>query len=64
MEESVRDRETRELYDFQAIVDAMNFYKDPCEVVWASWILEKEGIIHHEVNNSVGQSKTVPLLGG
>lgn len=64
MQESVSDRKTRELYDFQAIVDAMNFYKDPCEVVWASWIPEEEGIIPHEVNNSVGQSKTVPLLAG
>ena len=44
--------------------EAMNFYKDPCEVVWTSWIPEKEGIIPHEVNNSVVQSKTVPLLAG
>ncbi|HEY9800468.1 MAG TPA: hypothetical protein V6D25_08930 [Leptolyngbyaceae cyanobacterium] len=56
--------ETRDLYDFKAIVDAMETYQDPGEVVWASWIRETEGIVYPVVDNSVGQAKTIPLLAG
>ncbi len=64
LENSICDVETRDLYDFKAIVDAMETYQDPSEVVWAPWIREAEGIIHPVIHNSVGQSKAIPLQAG
>ncbi|MEH2045235.1 MAG: hypothetical protein V7L12_18505 [Nostoc sp.] len=62
--ESVCDEITWNLHDFRAIVDATKTYQDPCEVVWAPWIREAEGIIHPVVHNSAGETKTIPLLAG
>lgn len=63
MEESVCDVGKRNyLHDFSAVVDAIKAYQDRCEVVWAPWIREAEGIIHPVVSSSVGQPKTIPLL--
>jgi hypothetical protein len=64
LENSICDVETRDLYDFKAIVDAMKTYQDPCEVVGSPWIREAEGIVHPVVYNSVGQPKAIPLLAG
>ncbi|MEH2372358.1 hypothetical protein [Nostoc sp.] len=62
MEESICDVRIQDLHNFRAIVDVMETYQDPCEVVWAPWIREAEGIIHPVVNHSAGQPKTIPLL--
>ncbi|MBW4426774.1 MAG: hypothetical protein KME50_20575 [Nostoc desertorum CM1-VF14] len=64
MEDNICDVEARNLHEFKAIVDAMETYQDPCEVVLSSWLQEAEGVIHPVVHNSVGQKKAIPLLAG
>ena len=43
-----------ELNEFSSGVASVEFYRDPCEVVWAPWIEEIEGAIGHKTLDAIG----------
>jgi hypothetical protein len=45
-----------ELYEFSSGIASVETYRDPCEVVWAPWIQEIEGLISHATLDAVGNS--------
>lgn len=50
-----------ELYEFSSGVTSVETYRDPCEVVWAPWIQEIEGLISHATLDAVGNSQKLNL---
>ncbi len=42
------------LYEFYSGVTSVESYRDPCEVVWAPWIEEIEGLIGHKTLDAIG----------
>jgi len=49
------------LYEFSSGVASMEFYRDPCEVVWAPWIREIEGVVSHKTLDERGNPLEMEL---
>lgn len=41
-------------YEFSSRVASVEVYRDPCEVVWAPWIREIEGVVSHKTLDEIG----------
>jgi hypothetical protein len=50
-----------DLYQFSSGVESVETYRDPCEVVWAPWIQEIEGIIRYKTLNILGYPTELQL---
>ncbi len=48
-------------YEFCSGLAKVQFYQDPCEAVWASWVQEQEGIIEHSTLDLRGNPISIPL---
>jgi len=42
------------LNEFSSEVASVEFYRDPCEVVWAPWIRENGGVVTHKTLDELG----------
>jgi hypothetical protein len=48
-------------YDFSSGVASVEAYRDPCEVVWAPWIQEIEGVVSHKTLDELGNPLEMKL---
>jgi hypothetical protein len=48
-------------YKFSSGVASVEFYRDPCEVVWAPWIREIEGVVNHKTLDELGNPLEIEL---
>lgn len=53
LEEDVQLGILPELNEFSSGVASVEFYRDPCEVVWAPWIQQIEGVISHRTLDAI-----------
>jgi hypothetical protein len=50
-----------DIYQFSSGVESVETYRDPCEVVWAPWIQEIEGVIRYKTLNTFGYPTELQL---
>jgi hypothetical protein len=55
LEEDVQLKVLPRLYEFCADIVSVQTYCDPCEVAWASWIQEREGLIDYSTLDIAGK---------
>lgn len=48
-------------YEFSSGVESVEFYRDPCEIVWDPWVQEIEGIFNHNTLGTLGYPIQVEL---
>ncbi|MUL37915.1 hypothetical protein [Gloeocapsopsis dulcis] len=48
-------------YEFSSGVASVEVYRDPCEVVWAPWIREIEGVVSHKTLDELGNPLEIEL---
>ncbi|MBE9114453.1 hypothetical protein IQ249_00950 [Lusitaniella coriacea LEGE 07157] len=48
-------------YEFSSGVASVEVYRDPCEVVWAPWIQEIEGVVSHKTLDEFGNPLRIEL---
>ncbi len=64
LEEDVQLGILPELYEFSSRIVSDATYRDPCEVIWASWIQEEEGLIRYSTLDTSGNPTKFNLQAG